>query len=193
MLKKIIFASHNQGKIREIKEILAPFGVEVVSDLSLPDVEETGTTFAENAILKAETISQATGLPCLADDSGLCVNALNGRPGVYSARYAPNRDFNKGMELMLEEMQDKKDRSAYFICVLALAIPNKETKTFEGIVNGNIALKQEGNGGFGYDPIFIPEGFEHSFGTFSPAEKAKISHRARALEKFVKELKNETL
>ena len=187
--KKIVIASHNQGKIAEFRKMLAPLEIEVCSaqDLSLPDVEETGTTFEENSRLKAETLAKVSGLPCLADDSGLCVDALEGRPGVYSARYAPNRDFDKGMDMLLAELEQSgfDNRSAHFSCVLALAIPGEETKVFEGRVDGKIALEKSGNKGFGYDPIFIPEGFNKTFGHFEADEKASISHRGRALEKFV--------
>ena len=189
MLKELIIASHNQGKIKEFRDMLSPFGVKVYSalELSLPDVEETGTTFKENAALKAETLSSLSGKPCLADDSGLCVNALGGRPGVYSARYAPNRDFDKGMDMLLAELEQSgfDNRSAHFSCVITLAIPGEETKVFEGRVDGKIALEKSGNKGFGYDPIFIPEGFNKTFGHFEADEKASISHRGMALEKFV--------
>ena len=187
--KKIVIASHNQGKIAEFRKMLAPLEIEVCSaqDLSLPDVEETGTTFEENSRLKAETLAKLSGLPCLADDSGLCVDALSGRPGVYSARYAPNRDFDKGMDMLLAELKQSgfDNRSAHFSCVLALAIPGEETKVFEGRVDGKIALEKSGNKGFGYDPIFIPDGFNKTFGHFEADEKARISHRGRELEKFM--------
>lgn len=192
MIKKIVVASHNQGKINEIKAMLEPFGVEVFSagELDLPDVEETGTTFEENARLKADELSKLSGIPCLADDSGLCVDALNGAPGVYSARYAPNRDFVKGAEMMLEEIAESgsKNRAAHFACVLAFAVPNGKTKVFEGRVDGQIAEAPSGEGGFGYDPIFIPEGYDRTFANFSKEEKAKISHRGRAFEKFIKQV-----
>ena len=187
--KKIVIASHNQGNIAEFIKMLAPLEIEVCSAqyLILPDVEETGTTFEENSRLKAETLAKLSGLPCLADDSGLCVDALSGRPGVYSARYAPNRDFDKGMDMLLAELKQSgfDNRSAHFSCVLALAVPGEETKVFEGRVDGKIALEKSGNKGFGYDPIFIPEGFNKTFGHFEADEKASISHRGRALEKFV--------
>lgn len=190
MLKEIIFASHNAGKITEIKQMLAPFGITVKTtvDMNLPDVEETGTTFAENSLLKAQTISQAVGLPCLADDSGLCVDALNGAPGVYSARYAPNRDFDKGMDKLLAEMakSQNESRAAHFSCVISLAYPNGEYHQFEGRVNGQIARqKMKGNDGFGYDPLFIPTGYDCSFAQMSHDEKNKISHRGRAMQKLL--------
>lgn len=189
---KLVVASHNQGKIKEIKQMLAPYQVDVVSadDLKLPDVEETGQTFEENARLKAETLAKMSGFYCLGDDSGLCVNCLGGKPGVYSARYAPNRDFDKAMDMLLSEIKESgsNDRSAYFSCVLALAEPNGKTKVFEGRVNGTIAEKKSGSNGFGYDPIFIPEGYAKSFAHFTNEEKNAISHRGRAFQKMIAEV-----
>ena len=190
---KIILATHNQGKIAEMREMLKPLGIAVNSaaELNLPDVEETGTTFEENAKLKAEQLSALSGLPCLADDSGLCVDALKGRPGVYSARYAPNRDFDKGMQMLLDELAATKDteRKAHFSCVMAFARPDEKTQVFEGRVDGKIAQAKKGSGGFGYDPIFVPdEGDGRSFAEFDGAEKNKISHRGRALRKFLEYL-----
>ena len=189
MFNELIIASHNQGKIKEFKQILSPFGVTIYSadDFNLPEVEETGTTFIENAKLKAETLSALSGKPCLADDSGLCVNALNGQPGVYSARYAPNRDFNKAMDKLIEEIKNKNtsDWSAYFACVLALKEPEKETKIFEGRVNGIITPSRKGESGFGFDPIFIPNGFNKTFAEMTSDEKSNISHRGQALKLFL--------
>ena len=194
MMKKLVIASHNQGKIKEISELLAPFGIEVVSavDLNLPDVEETGTTFEENARLKAVALAKLSDEFCLADDSGLCVDALDGRPGVYSARYAPNRDFDKGMEMLLQEVAQsgKKTRAAHFSCVIALADPKDlSCKIFEGRVNGHLSAEKHGNGGFGYDPIFVPdEGDGRTFAEMNGEEKSKISHRGRALSAFIRSL-----
>lgn len=192
-ITKLIVASHNAGKIAEIKTLLAPLKIEVQSaaELRLGDVEETGTTFEENAKIKANALSLMCGLPCLADDSGLCVDALDGRPGVYSARYAPNRDFKEGMKMLLDEMEKSgsDNRKAHFSCCLALACPNQKTKVFEGRVDGSISKKPKGSNGFGYDPIFIPEGFEQTFAELGDDVKNKISHRRRALEKFIQELK----
>ena len=191
-MKEIIFASHNKGKIAEIRQILTPFGINVKSsdEIDFPDVEETGTTFEENALIKAETIAKLKGVPCLADDSGLCVKALNGRPGVYSARYAPNRDFDKAMDMLLQEIIDSEssDRSAHFACVLVLAYPDGTYKSFEGRVDGSIALEKSGVGGFGFDPVFMPNGYDKTFAELGSEIKNKISHRGRALEKFVKYL-----
>lgn len=194
MLKELIFASHNKGKIKEIKELLAPLNITVKTsdDIEIPDVEETGTTFAENSLLKSSAIAKMTGIACIADDSGLCVDALNGAPGVYSARYAPNRDFDKGMEKLLTEMEESanKSRSAHFSCVISLAYPDGKYEIFEGRVDGHIAEKKQGNGGFGYDPLFIPDGFDKSFSELGSEIKNNISHRARAMQKLLAYLKS---
>lgn len=193
-LEEIVFASHNEGKIKEIKKLLAPYGIKVKSalDMNLPDVEETGKTFEENSLLKSRTIAKLVNMPCLADDSGLCVDALNGAPGVYSARYAPNRDFDKGMEKLLAEMEKSpnKSRNAHFSCVISLAWPDGQYKVFAGQVDGKIALHKMGVGGFGYDPLFVPEGFTCSFAQISQEEKNKISHRGLAVEKLKDFLNN---
>lgn len=194
-IEKLVVASHNQGKIDEIKRMMAPFKVDVVSarELELPDVEETGTTFRENAALKANQLSEISGLPCLADDSGLCVDALGGRPGVYSARYAgPERDFDRAMEYLIEELRNSgsNDWSAHFSCVLALKIPGRECRFFEGKVEGEIVSEKSGHNGFGFDPIFKPHGFDKTFANFTAEEKAKISHRGRAFEKLCRELED---
>ena len=171
-IEKLVVASHNQGKIDEIKRMMAPFKVDVVSarELELPDVEETGTTFRENAALKANQLSEISGLPCLADDSGLCVDALGGKPGVYSARYAgPERDFDRAMEYLIEELRNSgsNDWSAHFSCVLALKIPGRECRFFEGKVEGEIVSEKSGHNGFGFDPIFKPHGFDKTFANFT--------------------------
>lgn len=193
-LEEIVFASHNEGKIKEIKKLLAPYGIKVKSalDMNLPDVEETGKTFEENSLLKSRTIAKLVNMPCLADDSGLCVDALNGAPGVYSARYAPNRDFDKGMEKLLAEIEKSpnKSRNAHFSCVISLAWPDGQYKVFAGQVDGKIAFHKMGAGGFGYDPLFVPEGFTSSFAQMSQEEKNKISHRGRAVEKLKDFLNN---
>lgn len=187
-LTEVVFASHNAGKIKEIKELLEPYGIKVKSalDMELPDVEENGTTFAENSLLKSQTIAKLTGLPCIADDSGLCVDSLDGAPGVYSARYAPNRDFDKGMDKLLLEMEQSssKSRKAHFSCVISLAFPNGEYELFEGRVDGQIASKKQGNGGFGYDALFVPYGFAKSFAQMTKDEKNQVSHRGRAVQKL---------
>lgn len=191
MITELIIASHNQGKIAEFKNMLSPLGVKVYSadDFNLPDVEETGTTFAENAALKAETLAKLSGKPCLADDSGLCVDALNGAPGVYSARYAPNRNFDIAIQKLISELKTNgnSDWSAHFSCVLALQIPDQPIRFFEGRVDGYITSNRRGDNGFGYDPIFIPQGYNQTFAEMSPKEKASISHRGRAIQKFLKQ------
>ena len=188
MLKELVIASHNQGKITEFKALLAPLGVKVyaATELNLPDVEETGTTFAENAALKAETLAKISGKPCLADDSGLCVHALDNRPGIYSARYnEPKKNgFMYAMERLNAELGDTKDRSAHFSCAVVIAWPDGDTEEFEGRVDGRLCWPAKGKNGFGYDPMFVPDGFALSFAELPAEEKNKISHRARALKKF---------
>lgn len=186
--KKLVIASHNAGKIREIGELLAPFGVEVMSagDMGVEEPEETGLTFIDNAILKAKISAEATDLPALADDSGLSVTALDGAPGIYSARWAGNpRDFNMAMERVHSELGDNPDRSAKFICALALAWPDGHVEVFEGKVEGDITWPQRGEKGFGYDPIFQPKGHEISFAEMEPAKKHEMSHRADAFKQLV--------
>lgn len=194
MLKELVIASHNKGKIAEFENLLAPYGVKIYSakDLDLPDVEETGKTFAENAIIKAEALAEMCNKPCLADDSGLCVDALDGRPGVYSARYAPNRDFDKAMIMLIDEIKTtrSKDWSAHFSCVLALKIPDKKVELFEGRVDGRIVEQRRGENGFGFDPVFVPNGFDVTFAEMSADDKKKISHRGQAVEKFLQKVFN---
>lgn len=189
----LVFASHNKGKILEIEQMLKPLGIAVKSalDMDLPDIEETGTTFAQNALLKAQAIAKITGLPCIADDSGLCVDALNGAPGIYSARYAPNRDFNQAMDKLLMQMEQSpnKSRKAHFSCVIALVLANGTHVSFEGRIDGKILERKSGNSGFGYDPLFSPDGYECSFADMSQAQKNAISHRGRAIKKLEEYLK----
>lgn len=191
MINELIIASHNQGKIAEFKNMLSPLGVKVYAadDFNLPDVEETGTTFAENAALKASALAAISNKPCLADDSGLCVDALGGAPGVYSARYAPDRNFDLAMQKLINELQDKKavNWSAHFSCVLALQIPNAPVRFYEGRVEGVITPHRRGENGFGYDPIFIPQGFDKTFAEMTKEEKSAISHRGRAIKQFLKQ------
>ncbi len=198
---KLVIASHNQGKVREIRALLEPFGIEPISaaDLDLPEPEEAGTTFAENALLKAHSAAKGSGLPALADDSGLCVAALGGAPGVYTADWAekqayeggPGRDWYLAMgkvEGKLAELGPDVDRSGYFACTLALAWPDGEEAVFEGRVNGSLTWPPRGKLGFGYDPVFIPDGYEQSFAELDPGLKHSISHRADAFAKLVKAL-----
>lgn len=182
---KLVIASHNPGKVREIGELLAPHRVDVVSagELGLPEPEETGETFADNARLKALAAAEGAGLPALADDSGLCVVALDGAPGIYSARWAgPNKDFAHAMERVRVALDDTPDREAYFVCVLALAWPDGHVETFEGRVYGRLVFPPRGDRGFGYDPIFEPVGETRTFGEMDASEKHAMSHRAQAFE-----------
>ena len=196
MLKKgdrLVVATHNPGKVVEIGHLLAPFGMEAISagDLDISEPDETGVTFAENACQKAVHSAKASGLPALADDSGLEVAALGGDPGIYSARWGgPDKDFAMAMERVHKELEAKgattpAQRSANFNCVLALALPDGTCTVYEGKVFGTIAWPMRGTHGFGYDPIFVPEGFDITFGEMDPAKKHKMSHRARAFDIFV--------
>ena len=189
---KYVLATHNPGKLKEMGAILARFGVEVVSpkDLGLTvDVEETGTTFAENAMLKARAICAAAQLPAIADDSGLCVDALNGGPGVYSARYGGEGLDDRGRYmLLLNNMRGQTTRAAHFACAIACAFPNGDTLTAEGRCDGTIAFAPMGEGGFGYDPVFFVPEKAKTFGQLTAEEKSAISHRGRALESFVGKL-----
>ena len=189
---KYVLATHNPGKLKEMGAILARFGVEVVSpkDLGLTvDVEETGTTFAENAMLKAKAICAAAQLPAIADDSGLCVDALNGGPGVYSARYGGDGLDDRGRYmLLLNNMRGQTTRAAHFACAIACAFPNGDTLTAEGRCDGTIAFAPMGEGGFGYDPVFFVPEKAKTFGQLTAEEKSAISHRGRALESFVEKL-----
>ena len=188
--KKLLIASHNAGKVREIKELLLPFGLEIISaaDLKIEEPEETEPTFEGNARLKALYCAKASQLPSLADDSGLVIAALDGQPGVYSARWAgPEKDFNKAMKRIEDELFGKNNRSAYFICSLALAWPDGYVQTFEGRWNGMLTFPARGLNGFGYDPIFIPNGSQITAAEMTPQEKQKLSHRAKAFKKLVDE------
>ena len=189
---KFVLATHNPGKLKEMGDILARFGVEVVSpkDLGLTvDVEETGTTFAENAMLKAKAICAAAKLPAIADDSGLCVDALNGGPGVYSARYGGEGLDDKGRYmLLLNSMRGQPTRAAHFACAIACVFPNGDELTAEGRCDGTIAFAPMGEGGFGYDPVFFVPELKKTFGQLTAEEKSAISHRGRALAVFVEKL-----
>ena len=184
---RLVIASHNPGKVEEIAALLAPFAVETIaaSELGIPEPEETGNSFEANAALKAHHAVRHSGLPALADDSGLVVPALGGAPGIYSARWAgPAKDFQLAMERVHRELGNK-DRSARFVAVLALARPGGDTELFRGEVEGSLAWPPRGDRGFGYDPMFIPQGATLTFGEIDPAEKHHISHRARAFAKLV--------
>lgn len=185
--KKLVVASHNEGKVKEIAKLLAPFDMEIVSSskLGLHEPEETGDTFIENAEIKAIESAKEAGLPALADDSGLVVPALNGEPGIYSARWAgPDKNFNRAMQDVIGKLGEK-DKSAYFVCVLSLAWPDGEVQSFEGRAYGKLIWPMRGNKGFGYDPIFVPDGYSQTFGEMSAEEKQDISHRSNAFKKFI--------
>ena len=196
---RVVIATHNAGKLVEMRELLGFYGVEAVSagDLNLPEPEETGMTFAANARIKAEASAQASGMPALADDSGLVVDALDGAPGIYSARWAgPGKDFRLAME-KIEGMLRERDaftpqqRSAHFMSVLCVAWPDGHVEEFEGKTNGSLVWPPRGNEGFGYDPMFLPDGFGLTFGEMSrddkhglPPRGQGLSHRARAFLKL---------
>lgn len=185
---RLVVASHNAGKVGEIADLLAPFDIDIVSaaQLDLPEPEETGDTFTANAVLKAAAATQASGLPALADDSGLAVVALNGAPGLYSARWAgPERDFQVAMALVQEKLGENTDRRAYFVSVLALAWPDGHVEHFEGRIHGKLIWPPRGNDGFGYDPMFLPDGYGQTFGEMPYDEKQRISHRAVAFRKLI--------
>lgn len=187
-LTKIVLATHNQAKVQEIGDLLKPLAIEVMpaTDLGLPEPDETGTTFAENAALKALLAAQASSLPALADDSGLHVYGLNGQPGIYSARWAGSeKDFNAAMKRVNDELGENLDRSAAFICTLALAYPDGECEIFEGRIEGTLVWPPRGKGGFGYDAMFLPAGEKRTFGEMSAGEKKAISHRSIAFAHLV--------
>ncbi|KEF39516.1 non-canonical purine NTP pyrophosphatase, RdgB/HAM1 family [Schinkia azotoformans MEV2011] len=189
-MKEILIATKNKGKIKEFSDLFAEKGIKVSSLLDFPgieDVEETGSTFIENAKIKAETISKQFNKIVVADDSGLCVDALQGRPGVFSARYAgETKNDEANLEKVLMEMEGVpfEKRTARFHCVLAVAIPNEETRIYEGTCEGHITEKPEGENGFGYDPIFYILDREQTMAQLSSEEKNKISHRAKAMKKL---------
>lgn len=180
-MMKLLLATQNQGKLKEMQEILKDLPIEVITPSEDFDVEETGTTFEENSLLKAKAFSEKyDGILTLADDSGLVVDALDGRPGVYSKRYGTD-DLDRNTKL-LKELEDKADRTAHFLCVMCL-FGKDVNRSVEGRVTGQIGLEMKGNQGFGYDPIFIPDGFDKTFAELSSEEKNQISHRGRAMDK----------
>lgn len=188
---KLLIASKNAGKVTEIREILSEFNVQVVSaeNLDIEEPEETGADFIANAKLKAEYYGKAANLPALADDSGLCVDALDGAPGIYSARWAgEDKDFSKAMKRIKDELGDNDNKKAKFVCALSLYWPDSgEFVTFEGTVDGHLKFPAKGKKGFGYDPIFIPKGYDKTFAELDSHVKHKISHRAKAFEKLIEE------
>ena len=187
----LVLATHNQGKLREIKELLAGRQIEVLSAaaLGLDEPEETETSFTGNARLKARAAAQATSLPALADDSGLVVEALNGDPGIYSARWAgPEKDFAMAMQLVEQKLAESgsDDRRAHFICSLSLVWPDGFDVTVEGRVDGTLVWPPRGSNGFGYDPMFIADGYDQTFGEMDPALKHAIGHRADAFDQLLR-------
>jgi len=187
--RRLIIASHNPGKVREIASLLGPYSVEVVSakDLDLPEPEETGESFVANSRLKARAAAAAARLPALADDSGLAVAALGGRPGIHSARWGgPERDFAAAMKKVWQALPPDAERDAHFVCALSLCWPDGHCETFEGVVHGTLVWPPRGQNGHGYDPMFLAAGRRLTFGEMQPAEKDEISHRADAFRKLVR-------
>lgn len=191
---KLVIATHNAGKLREIRELLAPHGIECVgaAELDLPEPEETGNTFIDNAELKAREAADLSGLPALADDSGLSVDALQGMPGIFSARWAEdaegNRDFNRAMERVWQEVEaagEEAGHDAHFVCALSVAWPDGSIESFEGKVHGTLVWPPRGEKGFGYDPMFVANGMDRTFAEIDPEQKHAISHRADAFNKLV--------
>ena len=191
---RLVIATHNDGKLREIRALLAPLGIACVgaAELDLPEPEETGVTFVDNAELKARQAADLSGLPALADDSGLAVDALHGRPGIFSARWAEDeagtRDFMRAMERVWGEIEaagPDAGHDAHFACALSLAWPDGDIESFEGRVDGTLVWPPRGDRGFGYDPMFVATGTDRTFGEIDPDEKHRISHRADAFRKLV--------
>ncbi len=198
MARDLIIATHNQGKVREFRELLAPLGFHVKSagELNLPEPEETGTTFEANAELKAVAAATAAKLPALADDSGLAIPALDGAPGIYSARWAgPAKDFNLAMNRVAEELHKKglepSGTPAYFVCALSYARADGSVETVRGEIHGTLTFPARGENGFGYDPIFVANGYDKTFGEMEPDAKHLISHRAQAFAALLQLLKQE--
>ena len=195
---RLVIATHNPGKLREIADLVEPLGITCVSaaELGLPEPDEIGNTFVDNADLKAREAADLSGLPALADDSGLSVDALHGLPGIFSARWAEDegghRDFGRAMERVWSEVEaagPDAGHDAHFVCALSIAWPNDgQTEAFEGRVDGSLVWPPRGDNGFGYDPMFVPTGHELTFGEMEPAAKHGMSHRARAFERLVKAL-----
>ena len=198
-IEKLVIATHNPGKLREIQDLLAPLGIACVgaAELGLPEPEEIGNTFVDNADLKAREAADLSGLPALADDSGLAVDALHGLPGIFSARWAEdeagNRDFGRAMERVWREVEaagEDAGHDAHFACALSLAWPDDgQVQSFEGRVDGKLVWPPRGDNGFGYDPMFVPVGYSETFGEMDQAEKHRISHRADAFRKLVAALR----
>jgi len=185
---RVVLASHNAGKLREIEALLAPLGIDVVSAgaLGLPEPEETAPDFIGNAELKALAAATASGLPALADDSGFCVAALNGAPGIYSARWAgPTKNFTAAMQRVHDELGNSENHAAWFISALTLAWPDGHCESVEGRVDGTLVWPPRGTNGFGYDPMFVPAGGTQTYGEMNPADKHATSHRALAFQQLL--------
>ena len=185
---RLVIASHNPGKVREIAGLLSPHGIEVLAagDLGVPEPEEDGDSFIANAEIKARAVAAAAGMPALADDSGLVVAALDGAPGIHSARWAgPEKDFAAAMSKIEEALSGGDDRRAHFTCALTLCWPDGHIETFEGSVHGQLVWPPRGDKGFGYDPIFVADGYDITFAEMQPEEKHRISHRADAFGKLI--------
>lgn len=191
---KLILASNNKDKLREFRQLTADMDVEIVSQREagyILDVEETGTTFAENSYLKAHAVTEISGLPAVADDSGLVVDALGGEPGIYSARYGLGHDASDAdrYNYLLKKLGDEKDRSARFVCAICCTFPNGDVITSYGEFEGDILYGPRGENGFGYDPIFQPDGYEISSAEMTPEQKNAVSHRGKAMREFIQKLK----
>lgn len=191
---KLILASNNKDKLREFRQLTADMDVEIVSQREagyILDVEETGTTFAENSYLKAHAVTELSGLPAVADDSGLVVDALGGEPGIYSARYGLGHDASDAdrYNYLLKKLGDEKDRSARFVCAICCTFPNGDVITSYGEFEGDILYGPRGENGFGYDPIFQPDGYEISSAEMTPEQKNAVSHRGKAMREFIQKLK----
>lgn len=187
---ELLIATHNKGKAREIADLLSSYITHfpTAADLNLPEPEETGSTFSENAILKAQAAAQKSGKVCLADDSGLAVEALNGDPGIYSARWGgPEKDFDLAMKKVHDALGDTENRRASFVCVLAMGWPDGHSEVFEGTVHGTLVWPPRGDKGFGYDPMFQAQGYDVTFAEMEPQEKHEISHRANAFKLLVEQ------
>ncbi|MDH6230628.1 XTP/dITP diphosphohydrolase [Mesorhizobium soli] len=203
--REIVVASHNEGKLREFADLMAPFGFKAKSakEFGLPEPDETGTTFEENAAIKALAAATATGLPALSDDSGLCVDALDGQPGVYTANWAEKADGSRDFGMAMQRTEDAMNevgahssdkRSGRFVAVICVAWPDGHTEYFRGEAEGQLVWPPRGEKGFGYDPVFLPEGFEKTFGEMTadekhgwkPGQETALSHRARAFQKFAR-------
>ena len=184
--ERLVIATHNQGKLAEMADLLRPYAIDAVSAgaLGLAEPEETGATFEENAAIKARAAAAASGLPALADDSGLVVAALGGAPGIYSARWAVNKDFAPAMARVEHELGDDLDRGAYFVAVLALAWPDGALESFRGEVHGSLVFPPRGTRGFGYDPIFLPQGASKTFGELDGGARMRVSHRTVAFRRL---------